>query len=128
MRQCLVGALFGAAYSGVLGLLMWRGIALPSPLGTVIPVAVYAGVGWMAAAGAVTPKERLSRALLSGLGCAVAAWLVSLVVLAPALAEKAPGEILTALAAGLVAELKYAAVAGVVGRRRRPTAAPMPSK
>lgn len=125
MRRFVLGLLLGAAYSLPLGLLMWWRVQLPSPLGTLAAVAAYGALGWVMAAGAQSPREGLSRALVAGLGCTVGAWLVSLAFLIPFLKGWAS---VALLIAGLLAELKFAAVAGLAGRLRGRKPAPVQVK
>ncbi|HWI50909.1 MAG TPA: hypothetical protein VNT01_02045 [Symbiobacteriaceae bacterium] len=119
MRRFAVGFLTGLAANGLMWLLALAGAPLPSPVPMLLSAGVYGALGWLAAAGAGSPKDGLSRAAMAGLGCCLGAWLVSLAVLM----AHPQGWPAVALA-GLVAELKFVAVAGLFGRKRGQVKAP----
>lgn len=119
MRRFAFGLLGGLASNGLMWLLAWAGAPLLSPAPMLVSAGVYGALGWLAAAGAGSPKEGLARAAAVGFGCCLGAWLVSLAVL-----MAHPQGWLAVALAGLVAELKFVAVAGLFGRKRGQVKAP----
>jgi hypothetical protein len=114
MRRFVLGALCGGAYIGLFSLLTMVGI---SP-GVLLPALVYAGLGWWAASGSENLKAALHRAGTAALGCAVAAWLISAAAAAPRFVEMTFGQAASVLLVAFLSEVKFVALAALVGRRR----------
>ncbi|MDF2628729.1 MAG: hypothetical protein K0R39_2560 [Symbiobacteriaceae bacterium] len=114
MRRLGIGAVCGVVYTGALSLLAAAGL---SP-GMLLPALAYAGLGWWAAAGSPDLKTALHRAGTAALGCAVATWLISAVVAAPKLAGLTFGQVGVFLLSALLGEVKFVALAALVGRRQ----------
>lgn len=114
MRRFALGALFGAGYIGVFSLLALAGV---SP-GILLPAVVYAALGWWAASGSESLKTAIHRAGTAALGCAVAAWLISAAVAAPRFAEMTFAQVGGTLSLAFLSEVKFVALAALVGRRR----------
>jgi len=115
LRRFALGFLAGLAASGLMWLLARAGAPLPSPVPMLLSAGVYGALGWLAAAGAGSPKAGLARAATAGLGCCLGAWLVSLGVLVAH-----PQSTVAVALAALLAELKFVVVAGLFGRKRWP--------
>lgn len=114
MRRFFLGVLCGGVYIGLFSLLALVGISA----GILLPALVYAGLGWWAASGAESFKIALHRAGTAALGCAVTAWLISAVAAAPQFLNMTIPQVGNVLLVAFLSELKFVALAALVGRRR----------
>lgn len=119
MRRFVVGALCGGGYIGLFSLLALVGISA----GILLPALVYAALGWWAASGSENLKTALHRAGTAALGCALSAWLISAVTAVPRFAAMTLAQVGSVLLVAFLSEVKFVALAALVGRRRvRPAA------
>lgn len=114
VRRFVVGALCGCGYIGLFSLLALVGISA----GILLPALVYAALGWWAASGAGNLKAALHRAGTAAFGCAVAAWLISLLMGAPRFVGMTLPQVGSVALVAFLSEVKFVALAALVGRRR----------